>query len=649
MAIDNAPVIAQPVLADKVIYEIQLALKANFNWLDAAFGRAQKLTKNIDGKRYVLPNVYCGGLDNKGKNDYIEVTPDAHIGNFCFFEINDPQNIDWNLGQPMGVTTPFALIFWFDLRRIYNSETNRNTETLKNDILTLLNGRSGWHLIGGGRIQITKCFEDAKNIYRGYTIDEIDNQYLMHPYAGFRFEGTIEKGQPCEYESPAIHLFDTSDADALPENLAIGKIAYNANGRFVGTGELTNLQEKTATPTTEQQIIVPDAQHNGLSKVTISGVTHDIDSDIVSGNIKQGINILGVDGTVVELQGQTKNYTINENGTTQIIPDAGKNAIIGGSIVVDVDTQTPYDEGYADGYNDGEVAGEATQKAKLTTINVTQNGTYAREDGYKEVNVDVEPALQDKTVTPTTSQQVITPDSGYYGLDEVTVEAVDASIDPDIVAGNIKQGVNILGVNGTVVELNGQTKNYNINQNGETNIVPDSDKNAIVGGKITVNVQPTLQSKTATPTTQSQTIQPDSGYDGLSQVNINPVTSAIDANIRPENIKKGVTILGITGTMETDWIIAHSMPQGGILPHIRYVLDWTSESAITITLQTEGSGIANEYQIVCKIGANVPVITWPVGMINAPDIKANKLYEINIVYDGTYTIAAYEEFDIPNI
>ena len=91
------------------------------------------------------------------------------------------------------------------------------------------------------------------------------------------------------------------------------------------------------------------------------------------------------------------------------------------------------------------------------------------------------PSLQNKTVSPTTSQQSITADSGYDGLGtvtvnaiqtetktatpstsqqtvnatsgkymtQVTVSAVTSSIDANIAAGNIKKDVNILGVTGT--------------------------------------------------------------------------------------------------------------------------------------------------------------------------------------------------------
>lgn len=65
---------------------------------------------------------------------------------------------------------------------------------------------------------------------------------------------------------------------------------------------------------------------------------------------------------------------------------------------------------------------------------------------------------------------------------------------------------------------------------------------------------PTLQSKTATPSLSSQSITPDSGYDGLSSVTVNPITGTLlgnlDADFAAENIKKDVNMFGVVGTYE---------------------------------------------------------------------------------------------------
>lgn len=59
----------------------------------------------------------------------------------------------------------------------------------------------------------------------------------------------------------------------------------------------------------------------------------------------------------------------------------------------------------------------------------------------------------------------------------------------------------------------------------------------------------TYQDKTVDPSTSSQEITADSGKT-LRKVTVNAVTASIDANITAENIKSGVTILGVEGTYD---------------------------------------------------------------------------------------------------
>lgn len=60
---------------------------------------------------------------------------------------------------------------------------------------------------------------------------------------------------------------------------------------------------------------------------------------------------------------------------------------------------------------------------------------------------------------------------------------------------------------------------------------------------------PVIEELNVTPTTSAQVITAPSGTDGYNPVNVSAVTSSIDENIQAENIKEGVTILNVTGTL----------------------------------------------------------------------------------------------------
>lgn len=102
--------------------------------------------------------------------------------------------------------------------------------------------------------------------------------------------------------------------------------------------------------------------------------------------------------------------------------------------------------------------------ALATSINTKAGSSGAKNLDQLKTAVDGISKLipQTKTVNPSTSRQTVTPDEGYNGLTQVTVEAVTAAIDADIVAGNIKKDVNILGVVGTY-EGGGAKPSYLLN------------------------------------------------------------------------------------------------------------------------------------------------------------------------------------------
>lgn len=96
-------------------------------------------------------------------------------------------------------------------------------------------------------------------------------------------------------------------------------------------------------------------------------------------------------------------------------------------------------EGYTPG---GTIALDETEKEKLIPGNIRQGVTVFGVSGTMSPSEGVN--AQAKTVTPTKSQQVVQPDSGYTHLSQVTVAAIPAAYitttDADAAADDIKNG-----------------------------------------------------------------------------------------------------------------------------------------------------------------------------------------------------------------
>lgn len=188
MAISRVPKIQNPKLFDKVIQQLQQGLKDNLSWLDYSFGRAERLVKQIEGKRYYTPNVYLG------KNQYEQVTPDAvKMGNYSFFVMEEPQEVTKESPMEVVLRSPFSLVVWVDMRKVGLDGDERNTETVKEQILEAIDRT----FLRNGRVTVQRIFERAENVFAGFTLDEIDNQFMMSPFYGWRFYGEMITTNEC--------------------------------------------------------------------------------------------------------------------------------------------------------------------------------------------------------------------------------------------------------------------------------------------------------------------------------------------------------------------------------------------------------------------------------------------------------------------
>lgn len=194
-----------PVLLDKILQDIQKSLMNRLKWLNCAFGRAYKLVEHRpDGNKFIYPAMY------NGNGEYVSLLPNDNFGNFSWFDIYDPQKITEVVQSLPQYTFSGAIIFWYDLSSIYEDETVMHTEEVKDEIMRVLT--TPGLITTTGKLVINDIYERFENIYKGYSIEkiynnytykgegiqDIDKQFFMYPYAGIRIEFTLTTRELCQ-------------------------------------------------------------------------------------------------------------------------------------------------------------------------------------------------------------------------------------------------------------------------------------------------------------------------------------------------------------------------------------------------------------------------------------------------------------------
>lgn len=328
----------------------------------------------------------------------------------------------------------------------------------------------------------------------------------------------------------------TSDTVAA-SNLLSGYTAHDKSGSLItGTasagGASPTLQTKSATPTESAQTITADSGYDGLSSVEIGAISGTYVGSQVPTQAAQTIHPSTSAQTIASGKYLTGDQTIEAVTTTNLTA-----ANIKSGVVVKVGSATDDDSVLS-------LTGTATSslivtfsynetteqwEPNITFAEIQAAYTAGEEIGMNTSNVDINGHCSFDPYENRFYYDIVEYNYSTNKLNYLYYYYDDNGVHPDDSGSYISEK-----------RLIAKT----ITANGTYN--PSTD-NAGGYSSVTVNVQPSLQSKSATPSETAQTITADNGYDGLSQVSVGAISSTyvgsgIDRNDSSDLTTSGATV-----------------------------------------------------------------------------------------------------------
>ena len=298
---------------------------------------------------------------------------------------------------------------------------------------------------------------------------------------------------------------------------------------------------------------------------------------------------------------QTKTLTVTENGTQTVKPDTGK--VLSGVTVTTNVPATPTEEKTVDlAMASGNQVVTPTSGKHLTKVTITKPATLVASNIKKGVTIggvagSLSPAKPEQSkdvgLDMASGSQVVEPDTGKV-LSGVTIYKPST-----MTADNIRKGVNIGGVVGSY--------------------------------------DPTFTTETKTVDlamgSGNQVISKSSGKDGMTQVTITKPSTML-----PENIKKGVDIGGVVGTMEAG---------GGSSDKLAKVVDGT----ITILTAKDLAGATQIRSYSFRECHSLTRITIPDGVTSIGNYAFESCSSLTnvIIPDGVTTLNLYAFYNCSSL
>ena len=146
------------------------------------------------------------------------------------------------------------------------------------------------------------------------TSDTVTKDKILSGFTAHDKSGTIITGT-CDFD------VNSTDATVAVAEILEGKTAYARGAKLVGTMPNKGAVNGAIT-TKDEQFTIPTGFHDGSGKV---GIDTTEKSKIIAANIKEGVTILGVTGTLAPASGVKAQSKTITPGVTEIsvLPDEG--------------------------------------------------------------------------------------------------------------------------------------------------------------------------------------------------------------------------------------------------------------------------------------------------------------------------------------
>lgn len=391
-------------------------------------------------------------------------------------------------------------------------------------------------------------------------------------------------------------LIDLTGDTVTQSDVKKGAKFHGSDGvEYEGTYEVA-LQEKTVTPTTEEQTVTPDTGKDGLSYVTVEAIQTETLTVTPSESEQNKSPIEGKYFSQVSVGPIPNDYIIPNFQTKTVAPDTTQQTI-------------EHDEGY------NGLSSVVVDAIQTETLNVTPTESVQEKmpnDGHYFSHVTVE-AIPSQYIIPT-GTKIIT--DNKYGIDVTNFAKVDVSVSiPEVVAEELT-----------------------VTPSRETQEFTPTD--ADYYSKVTVEaippdyIQPVLQEKTVTI---NGDVTPDEGFDGLSKVTVNVAQNDVFLQQKEVTItENGETFVepdvNYDGLSKVKVNVNVPIPEGYIKP----------SGSVTVT--TNGThDVTDKTEVVVNVQPNLQEKTFTTNGTFTPDAGYNGFSKVTVAhavdyYDGSYEV-----------